>query len=92
METATPSKRPQGASTIVRDITIIVLFVLFIGTVIFQSKIGTGDKERERALRVIAQCWKNVAEKKMTSTGGPAQAQTCEQMERGFRLANGSTM
>lgn len=75
---------------LIRDTVIVVVIFTLIAVVIYQSQKGTGEKEKDLALRVIAQCWKDVAQNKVLANGALAQASNCRQMEYGYEQSFGS--
>jgi len=80
-----PKPTPAYNAIIITAIISVILLV------VFYSGKGDGESERERSLRVILQCWKT-ADMNQPWNGVSGQIQKCEQMERAFRKAHGSSL
>lgn len=84
--------RKHSKSTAAYNAVVITSIVFLIVMVIFFSSKGNGDNERERSLRVILQCWKTAGLSESGKNGTTDQIQKCEQMERAYRKAHGSSL
>lgn len=84
--------RKHSKSTAAYNAIVITSIVFLIVLVIFYSGKGNGDNERERSLRVILQCWKTAGLTEPAKNGTTDQIQKCEQMERAYRKAHGSSL